>query len=87
MQDQPIVRVIEIHVGEFGDAFQAIDERVTMHVQIRGGFGEVAVGLEEAIEGTEQITLFAFVVFHQQTERFLMKASHLVEVALFESQQ
>ena len=39
MQDQAVIRIIKIHISEFGDTLQAINKCVTVHIQIRSSLG------------------------------------------------
>ena len=58
-----------------------------MYIQIGSCFGKIAVGLKEASQRADQITLLTPIMFNKAAQRFLLETPHRIKVALFQRQQ
>ena len=87
MQNQPVVGVVQVQLRQRGNALQAIDQCIAVHIQRLRRPRQVAICFEESAERTRQIALFALVMLDQRTQRLGVELLKGVGIALFQCQQ
>ncbi|MCD8241390.1 MAG: hypothetical protein LUD73_03045 [Lachnospiraceae bacterium] len=69
-QDQPFLRIVQIYVGYFPDAFQAIEQRAPVNEQFPGGLQDIAFMIEKKAERAVQLRIIFCIVFSQKNQLF-----------------
>ena len=78
LERETIVCVIQIQARDITDAFQAIQERVTMQVEAFCRLARVAVVGKESLQSGDELRVVAGVIFDQRSQRLFVELVQLI---------